>query len=74
MSTDQVTFGLQSPEIYRRAHQDVTNMIPYVKEIKCDRGHVLCFLLDKKLFGFNRDVVYMCAYVPPEKFSLLFGV
>ena len=24
------------------------------------------FLLDKRLFGFNRDVVYMCAYVPPE--------
>ena len=41
-------------------------LIPYVKEIKCDRGHVLCLLLDKKLFGFNRDVVYMCAYVPPE--------
>ena len=41
-------------------------LVPYVKEIKCDRGHVLCFLLDKKLFGFNRDVVYMCAYVPPE--------
>ena len=36
-------------------------LVPYVKEIKCDRGHVLCFLLDKKLFGFNRDVVYMCA-------------
>ena len=27
MFTDQVTFGLQSPEIYRRAHQDVTNMM-----------------------------------------------
>ena len=41
-------------------------LVPCVKEIKCDRGYVLCFLLDKKLFGFNRDVVYMCAYVPPE--------
>ena len=27
MSTDQVTFGLQSPEIYRRARQDVTNLM-----------------------------------------------
>ena len=34
-------------------------LVSYVKEIKCDRGHVLFFLLDKKLFGFNRDVVYM---------------
>ena len=41
-------------------------LVPYVREIKCDRGHFLCFLLDKRLFGFNRDVVYMCAYVPPE--------
>ena len=29
-------------------------------------GTFLVFLLDKRLFGFNRDVVYMCAYVPPE--------
>ena len=41
-------------------------LFPYVREIKCDRGHFLCFLLDKRLFGFNSDVVYMCAYVPPE--------
>ena len=41
-------------------------LVPYVREIKCDRGHFLCFLLDKRLFGFNSDVVYMCAYVPPE--------
>ena len=41
-------------------------LVPYVREIKRGRGHVLCFLLDKKRFGFNRDVVYMCAYVPPE--------
>ena len=24
------------------------------------------FLLDKRLFGFNSDVVYVYAYVPPE--------
>ena len=41
-------------------------LVPYVRETKCDRGHFLCFLLDKRLFGFNSDVVYMCAYVPPE--------
>ena len=28
----------------------------------------LVFLLDEKLFGFNNDVVYRCAYVPPENF------
>ena len=36
-------------------------LVPYVKEIKCYRRHVLCFVLDKMLFEFNRDVVYMCA-------------
>ena len=42
----------------------------YVKEIKCDHGHVLCFLLDKKLFGFNRDVVYMCKHMCLRKILL----
>jgi len=41
-------------------------LVPYVRELKCDRGHFLCFLLYNKLFWFNMDVVYMCAYVPPE--------
>ena len=42
-------------------------LVPYVREITCDRGHFLCFLLGKMLFGFDSDVVYICAYVPPEK-------
>ena len=29
-------------------------------------GTFLVFLLDKRLFGFNSDVVYVYAYVPPE--------
>ena len=31
-----------------------------------DTSFVCLFLLYKRLFGFNSDVVYMCAYVPPE--------
>ena len=41
-------------------------IVRHVGEIKYDRVYFICFLLDNKLFGFNRDVVYMCAYVPPE--------
>ena len=26
----------------------------------------LCFVLDKNVFGFDRDVVLLCAYIPPE--------
>ena len=45
-------------------------LVPCVTEIKCDRAHFLIFLyiflLNKRLLGFNNDVVYMCVYVPSE--------
>ena len=39
---------------------------PHVREIKCNHGNFLCFVLDKNIFGFDRDVVLLCAYIPPE--------
>ena len=45
------------------------DLAPFVKELTCDRGNFLCFLLNKKLFGLDRDVLYICAYVPPENSS-----
>ena len=43
-----------------------SNMTQYVRELKSECDNVLFFLLDKSLFGFSKDVVYVCAYVPPE--------
>ena len=30
------------------------------------KGHILMFVIDKALFGLNKDVLYVCTYVPPE--------
>jgi hypothetical protein len=40
--------------------------VPFVKEIRCEWANVLCFILDKQLFAFDKDVVYICTYIPPE--------
>ena len=41
-------------------------IIPYVKDLQCDQNNLLMFLLDKSLFGLSKDVLYVCAYIPPE--------
>ena len=43
-----------------------SNLTRFVRELKSDCHNVLFFLLDKSLFGFSKDVVYVCAYIPPE--------
>ena len=44
-------------------------LLPFVKEIKCNYGNCLCFVINRNLLGLDKDVVYMCAYVPPENSS-----
>ena len=40
---------------------------PFIKrQIKIDVGNFLLFIIDKALFGLDKDVLYVCAYVPPE--------
>ena len=39
---------------------------PSVREVSTENDNFLCLLLDKRLFGFDKDVLYVCAYVPPE--------
>ena len=41
----------------------------HIRELNCDSGNFLCFLLNKNMLQLDRDVVYMCAYVPPENSS-----
>lgn len=40
--------------------------VPFVKEIRVDVGFFLLFIIDKYLFGLDRDMLYVCAYTPPE--------
>ena len=40
--------------------------LPWVKEIKAKFGFLLLFIIDKKLFDLSKDVLYVCAYIPPE--------
>ncbi len=42
------------------------SIVPYVRELSCNSGHFLLFLLDKCLFNVSKDVLYVCAYVHPE--------
>ena len=37
----------------------------HVRQIKVN-GNYLLFVIDKALFGLSKDVLYVCAYVPPE--------
>ena len=39
---------------------------PWVKHIKCDLDNLLVFRLDKQLFNSEKDVLMLCAYIPPS--------
>ena len=40
---------------------------PFIKrQIKIDAGNFLMFIIDKALFDLDKDMLYVCAYVPPE--------
>ena len=41
------------------------DLLPFVHQIKTV-GHTLMFIIDKVLFGVPKDVLFVCAYVPPE--------
>ena len=43
-----------------------TELLPYVKEVTVKHANFLCFVLDKRLFGVDKDVLYLCSYIPPE--------
>ena len=47
--------------------------LPFIRQIKVEVGNFLLFIIDKSLFGVAKDVLYVCAYVPPEG-SRYYGV
>ena len=43
-----------------------SEFLPFVKEINAGLGNFLLFVLDKSLFASTKDILYVCAYTPPE--------
>ena len=43
-----------------------TELLPYVKEVIIEYANFLCFIVDKNLFGLDKNVLLLCAYIPPE--------
>ena len=43
------------------------SLLPYIKHNKCDSNNCLAFILNKDYFGFEKNVLLLCSYVPPEK-------
>jgi hypothetical protein len=41
-------------------------LAPFIKQIKVVKGNFLLFDIDKDLFGLSKNVLYVCAYVPPD--------
>ena len=41
-------------------------LIPMIKQIKIDVGNFILLRLHRKIFNVDKDVLYVCAYVPPE--------
>ena len=41
-------------------------LMPFIKQIQVKSGFFLLFVIDKHLFGIVKDVLYVCAYTPPE--------
>ena len=42
------------------------NYLPYVRTIEVSCDYILGFVIDKSLFGLEKDVLYICAYMQPE--------
>ena len=40
--------------------------MPFVTEVTVEHDNMLLFIITKDLFGFNKDVALVCAYLPPE--------
>jgi hypothetical protein len=42
------------------------DLVPFVREIKVKLGNFLLFVINKELFGSLKDILFVCAYIPPE--------
>ena len=41
-------------------------LVSFVQQIKVDVGNFLLFVISKEILGLEKDVLYVCAYTPPE--------
>ena len=41
-------------------------LMSFVRKVDVNIPNLLLFILDKKLFNVHKDILYVCAYVPPE--------
>ena len=41
-------------------------LVPYVRQIEVNTGNFLLFVIDKTLLGLDKDLLYVCVYIPPE--------
>ena len=41
-------------------------LMPFVRQVKVVTGNFLLFILDKSLLSAPKNILYVCAYVPPE--------
>ena len=39
---------------------------PYVRKLDVEYSNIMVYLINKELFGVMKDILYVCAYVPPE--------
>jgi hypothetical protein len=39
----------------------------YVTKVEVSVGHFLMFIIDKKLLQLSKDILFTCAYIPPER-------
>ena len=37
-----------------------------LRKLDFDCGNFILLIIDKSVFGLQKDVLYLCAYVPPE--------
>ena len=44
---------------------------PYVRKLDVDCGNFILLIIDKSVFGLQKDVLYVCAYVPTRGLALL---
>ena len=40
--------------------------VPYVRKLDIECGNCIMLIIDKSVFGLPKDVLYVCASVPPE--------
>ena len=41
-------------------------LLPFVTEVRVNVTNILMFIIDKSLFNIDKNILYVCCYIPPE--------